>query len=154
MSTGYRELKQNFVIWIIGLSKSLTLTTWILERLNVEDPHIRIAWSQLIKHLFSCITLVMYDASNCFKVLPANQPSEARLERRGNAFPVPSSAPVAEELLLTLKLLTLDGTHRSPHRHTDCKLTQTVYTPKVSTTKYYTVLLGRKTQWDYDINVW
>ena len=67
----------------------------------------------------------MMHQTKCFKIIPANQPSEACLERCGNAFPVPNSAPVAEELFLTLKLLTLDCTHRNPHHHNDCKFTHT-----------------------------
>lgn len=65
VSRRYNAEKNIKIFWIIGLYTSLTLTTWVLELLNVEAPHIRIAWSQFIKHLFSCITLVMYE---CIKL--------------------------------------------------------------------------------------
>lgn len=93
------------------------LGTWTLERWGPPHSHSLVSVYKAPFQLYHLSDVWMHQTS-CFKIIPANQPSEASLERRGNAFLVPSSAPVAEELFLTLKLLTLDGTHRNPQEPT------------------------------------
>lgn len=108
-----------------GLSSSLTLTTcctWTVERWGPTHSHSLVSVYKAPFQLYHLSDVWMHQTS-CFKIIPANQPSEASLERRWQCIPGPKFSSSGGGIVSHFEIAHLGATPTGTHN--DCKLTHT-----------------------------